>query len=51
MNYFVDCMLPDRTWQEGTIAWPATEAQAIAGALREAHPDWLVEINPLENTP
>ena len=51
MKYFVDCRLPDGSAREGTVAWPSDEALTRADELRREHPDWFVELNPLEGTP
>lgn len=50
MKYFVDIKMPDGTEKEGTIAMPREDAQAHAAAIREQHPKWIVEINPVDTT-
>lgn len=50
MKFFVDC-LTENGWRKGSIAWPFEDAQIVANGFREEHPDWVVEINPLEGTP
>lgn len=47
-TYFVDCMLPDGTWEYGSIGSNAESAESWAEYIRQQHPDWLVEINPVE---
>lgn len=48
LKFFVDCLLPDGTWKRGSILWPKADAEAVAKGIKEEHPDWLVEINPVE---
>lgn len=47
---FVDC-LTESGWRKGSIAWPMADAEIVAAGFREEHPNWLVEINPIEGTP
>ena len=47
---FVDC-LTESGWRKGSIAWPLADAEIVAAGFREEHPNWLVEINPIEGTP
>ena len=47
-KFFIDCLLPDGTWKQGSIIWPAADAALIAESMREEHPDWLIELNPVE---
>jgi len=47
---FVDC-LTETGWRRGSIAWPVEDAIIVAAGFREEHPNWLVEINPIEGTP
>lgn len=51
MKYFVDTLREDGQWHKGSIAWPKDDAEIVARGMREDHPEWLVEVNPLENTP
>ncbi len=46
---FVDC-LTETGWRKGSIAWPMEDALIVAAGFREEHPNWAVEINPLEGT-
>lgn len=50
MKYFVDIRLPDGTEKQGMLAMPKEDALAQASAIRERHPDWIVEINPVNTT-
>jgi hypothetical protein len=50
MKYAVDCLLPGGTWRKGTILWPLADALIVAAAYHADHPDWLVEINPVDST-
>jgi len=50
-KFFVDCLLPDGSWKRGSVAWPSDDAEIVAAGFREEHPDWIVELNPLEGTP
>jgi hypothetical protein len=47
---FIDC-LTETGWRRGSIAWPVEDAIIVAAGFREEHPNWLVEINPIEGTP
>lgn len=47
---FVDC-LTESGWRNGSIAWPLADAEIVAAGFREEHPNWVVEINPIEGTP
>ena len=51
MKYFIDWIDDTGAAHEGSIAWPAVDAQIVAQNMREEHPTWLVTINPLEGTP
>ena len=51
VKYFVDCRLPAGSIVKGTIAWPSAEARTRAAELRREHPDWIIELNPMEGTP
>ena len=51
MKYFVDTLQDDGQWHHGGIAWPREDAEIVAKGMKEEHPTWLVEINPLEGTP
>jgi hypothetical protein len=50
-KFFVDVVKSDGSKREGSIAFPADDAARYAGELRREHPDWLVQLNPLEGTP
>ena len=50
MKYFVDVRRPDGTEKLGTLAMPKEDALAQAAAIRERHPNWIVEINPVDTT-
>ena len=51
MKYFIDWIDDTGTAHEGSIAWPAADAQIVAQNMREENPTWLVTMNPLEGTP
>lgn len=51
MKAFVDVLKEDGQWSQGQIAWPYDEALNVAAEIREQHPDWVVEVNPLEAAP
>jgi hypothetical protein len=50
VKYFVDIRLPDGTEKDGLIAMPEEDARAQAATIRERHPDWIVEITPVDTT-
>ena len=51
MKYFIDWIDDTDTAHQGSIAWPAADAQIVAQNMREENPTWVVTINPLEGTP
>ena len=51
MKYFIDWIDDTGTAHQGSIAWPAADAQIVAQNMREENPTWVVIINPLEGTP
>jgi hypothetical protein len=51
MKYFIDIVYPDRTERRGQIAFPQGDAKQIRDQIKLEHPDWIVELNPLEGTP
>jgi len=48
VKFCVDCLLPNGVWKKGSIVWPAANAEVVAASIRDEHPDWLVELNPVE---
>jgi hypothetical protein len=50
VKYFIDITLPDGTHKGGTIAWPREDALAVAAEYRHVHPDWVVELVPVDTT-
>lgn len=51
MKYFVDITKADGSEAGGNIAFPESEATAYAREIRAEHPDWHVELLPLQGTP
>lgn len=51
MKYFVDITYPDGKKRDGTIAFPSADAVAIRDQIMGEHPDYHVELNPLQGTP
>lgn len=51
MKLFVDITYPDGRKRDGTIAFPESDAVAIRDDIKAEHPDWHVELNPLQGTP
>jgi hypothetical protein len=50
MKFFIDITKTDGSKVEGTIAWPSDDALAEKARIKMEHPDWHVELNPLEGT-
>ena len=47
-KFFVDAQRPDGRWAFGEKALPRDEAQQHADYVKLEHPEWHVEINPVE---
>jgi len=51
MKYFIDISYPDGSKRSGTIAFPESDAVAIRDQIKSEHPDYIIELNPLQGTP
>lgn len=51
MKLFMDITKADGLKVEGTIVWPEADALNEKAKINSEHPDWIVELNPLEGTP